>query len=51
MEHDPIRHEQIMKKIEIQVRKDQHKEMARKQRFQEIQQRLKREVQANNVGQ
>jgi len=45
MERDEMKHEQIMRRIEVAIRKDQAKELARKQRFEQIQERLRQECQ------
>jgi hypothetical protein len=42
---DLDKHTEVMKKIEIQIRKDQAKELARKLRFAQIQKKLKEECQ------
>jgi hypothetical protein len=44
MEHDPIRHEQILRKIEAQIKLETEREAARKRRFDQIRQRLSREI-------
>jgi hypothetical protein len=45
MERDPIRHEQILRKIEAQIKLETERELARKRRYEQIRERLNREVQ------
>jgi hypothetical protein len=52
MERDEIKHQQIMRRIEVQIKKETALAETRRQRFMEIQKRLKDEMRehANNVG-
>jgi hypothetical protein len=49
MERDEVKHAEVMKRIEIQVKRENERASARQKRFEQIQQRLKEECQENST--
>jgi len=48
MERDPFKHEQVLRRIEVQIKRENERALVRAKRFEQIQQRLKEQCQANN---